>query len=174
MEIRAIKAEEADEISRIYALSWKSAYRGIVGDAYLDGLNELRWSQILLKEPSSSFVILEKGERVGTASIKYDCDENMKDAGEIVSIYLKPEHTGKGYGKALFAFCLSKLAELGCGSAFLWTFEKNERARAFYESFGFAWDGQKKHLDIGGESIPVIRYVYKFGEGLSANGGKDT
>ncbi len=174
MTIRDMKAEEADEVSRIYALSWKKAYRGIVPDAYLDGLPELRWSAILSKDSSRSFVLLEGSEYIGTASINVYCGEDAKDSGEIRSIYLKPEYMGKGYGKALFAHCLSKLSESGCSGAFLWTFEGNLRARAFYEGFGFTPDGQKKHIGIGGEGIAAIRYVCRFGEDCLKNAGKDT
>ena len=36
MEIREATPKDVKDISRIHALSWKSAYKGIVPQAYLD------------------------------------------------------------------------------------------------------------------------------------------
>jgi len=40
MEIRTATLDDVPDISRIHALSWKAAYKGIVPQAYLDGLKE--------------------------------------------------------------------------------------------------------------------------------------
>jgi len=69
MEIRKIRKDEADDISRIYAASWKNAYRGIVEQSYLDQLSELRWSHFLAENSDNSFVLIEKGQYVGASSI---------------------------------------------------------------------------------------------------------
>ena len=45
MEIRKATIDDVKAISRIHALSWKSAYKGIVPQAYLDELKEDFWVQ---------------------------------------------------------------------------------------------------------------------------------
>ena len=56
MEIRKVKrTDDFYVISRIYALSWKTAYRNIVPQKYLDELSEDRW-YIVLKDSSYSAV----------------------------------------------------------------------------------------------------------------------
>ncbi|MGE4486137.1 MAG: N-acetyltransferase family protein [Oscillospiraceae bacterium] len=155
-----MRKEEADEISRIYALSWKTAYRGIVPQTYLDGLSEKRWSPLLAENPSRSYVLLDNGRYIGTASISPARDKKMAGWGEIISLYLLPEHFGKSYGRALLNACISELAQAGFSKIYLWTLENNSRARTFYEKSGFVRDGQKITCEIGGENLTEVRYVY--------------
>ncbi len=160
MEIRQMKREEADDISLIYVLSWKAAYKGIVPQTYLDQLSQQRWSSLLAENPSKSFVLLDNGQYIGTSTVSPARDEEMAGWGEIISIYLLPQHFGKGYGKILLNFCINELKNAGFSCIYLWTHEKNNRARAFYEKSGFSHDGQKITCDIGGENLTEMRYVY--------------
>ena len=162
MGIRPMRKEEADDISRIYAASWKIAYKGIVPQTYLDQLCELRWSPILVEKTLKSFVFLDKGHYIGTSSISPARDKKMAGWGEVISLYLLPEYFGKGYGRTLLDFCLVELKNSGFGRIYLWTLEKNERARAFYEKYGFECDGEKLVCNIGGENLTEIRYVLYF------------
>ena len=48
MEIRPLRETESRlEVRRIYEESWKSAHRGIVPQAYLDGIPAGRWTEAL-------------------------------------------------------------------------------------------------------------------------------
>lgn len=153
-----------DNISRIYALSWKAAYKGIVPQTYLDQLSEYRWSLFLADNLSKSYVLLDNDRYIGTSSISSARDEKMIGWGEIISIYLLPEHFGKGYGKALFNFSINELKRSGFSNIYIWTLDKNTRARAFYEKYGFTHDGQKITCEIGGENLDEVRYIYQLPE----------
>ncbi|MPL99622.1 Mycothiol acetyltransferase [bioreactor metagenome] len=150
---------EADEISRIYAASWKYAYRGMVPQAYLYELSELRWSPFLAENPSNSFVLLERGEYIGTSSISPARDEKMAGWGEIISLYLLPEYFGKGYGKVLFQNSVQELNRRGFARIYLWTLEDNQRAIRFYEKLGFTNDGGTISCKIGGKALTEVRYI---------------
>jgi Acetyltransferases len=163
MEIRLMKSEEAEDVSHIYAKSWKSAYKGIVPQTYLDSIPELRWAPIILKSTADSYVLLEDGKLIGTSSIGPSRDETMGGWGEIVSIYLLPEYFRMGYGKSLFTFDVNELYNRGFRKIFLWVLEKNRAAGAFYEKMGFAKDGAKVFAEIGGENLAEVRYVNKEG-----------
>jgi len=93
----------------------------------------------------------------------------MNGWGEIGTIYLKPEYFGKGYGKLLLSFCIKELKNIGFERIYLWTLEKNLKARAFYEKFGFTFDGEKGEHNFGGESLTVLRYAYFFRESVENN-----
>lgn len=162
--LRPVAKEEVDDISRIYALSWKTAYRGIVPQTYLDLLSEHRWSLFLADNLSKSYVLLNNDRYIGTSSICPARDEKMTGWGEIISIYLLPEYFGKGYGKILFNFSINELKRSGFSNIYLWTLEKNMRAKTFYEKFGFTQDGQKMTCEIGGEKLDEVRYVYQLPE----------
>ena len=65
MEIRPLReADSRLELSRIYEESWKFAYRGIVPQAYLDGIPAGRWAKTLDGSGWESLVLAE-GERLG-------------------------------------------------------------------------------------------------------------
>lgn len=161
MEIRRMRVDEADEISRIYAASWRTAYRGIVPQKYLDNLNDLRWSPKLADTPQRSYVLLDGERYIGTSCISPARDEKMAGWGEVISLYLYPECSGRGFGRALLGFCVGELQKAGFGRVYLWTLEENARARAFYERFGFSLDGGKITCVIGGKTLAECRYVYE-------------
>lgn len=160
MEIRKIRAEEAEEVSRIYAASWKAAYRGIVAEEYLDNLDELRWAPRLAEDSDNFFVLTDGGQYIGAASLGPARDPEMKGWGEIVSIYLRPAYFHKGYGKALFCFCIKELKSMGLYSVCLWALKENRVARVFYEKFGFVHDGKEGVHPVGGENLKTVRYIY--------------
>lgn len=47
IQVRIASLEDVNEISYILAASWKSAYRGIVHDEYLDSINHNHWVDFL-------------------------------------------------------------------------------------------------------------------------------
>lgn len=164
MEIRTMQPGDIDHVSRIYALSWKAAFRGIVPQTYLDALPENRWSPILAKSPFASLVLLEEGQYVGTSSFGSARDESMPGWGEIVSIYLLPEYYGQGYGKKLLNAVISALAQKGYEDVYLWVLADNMRARSFYEKNHFQHNGDTKFTDIGGAQLPEMRYERRIDE----------
>ena len=68
MEIRPLRETESRlEVRRIYEESWKSAYRGIVPQAYLDGIPAGRWTEAL-DRPGWDTLVLTEGERLAGRS----------------------------------------------------------------------------------------------------------
>ena len=57
---------------------------------------------------------------------------------------------------------LSELQKKGFSEVFLWVLEENNRARHFYESFGFVNSGDYLDDCIGGKDLKEIRYVYRY------------
>ena len=73
---------------------------------------------------------------------------------EIVAIHTLPESHGTGLGAALLTEALN---QIGSQTVFLWAFEKNARARRFYEKHGFRWDGSRRVSEFDGAI--EVRYV---------------
>ena len=68
MEIRKVNAtDDFNALSRIYALSWKAAYIGIVPQQYLDELAEDHWADTLQNSSYDSYVLIENGKYIGTS-----------------------------------------------------------------------------------------------------------
>jgi GNAT superfamily N-acetyltransferase len=75
------------------------------------------------------------------------------DDGWLRHLFVHPDHQGKGHGAALLAHVMADGRERQ-----LWTFRRNERARAFYERRGWVLaeitDGQSQE-----QKEPEVRYV---------------
>ncbi len=160
IEIRHyMDGDNIDKISRIYALSWKTAYRGLIPDDYLDAISETRWSPLLRAESSRLLLALEEGKPVGASTYCEARDEKMKDWGEIVSLYLLPTHYRKGIGSKLFSAAVAALADEGYSDIYLWVLEGNIQARAFYEKNGFVCNGDINADNIGGRAVNEMKYI---------------
>ncbi len=160
MQIRKISQDDDfDAISSIYAKSWQAAYRGIIPDDYLDKLDDTNWSGVLKKNTWHTLVVEEDGLYAGTSSVCAGRDEDKRDWGEIVSIYLLPEYIGRGYGSALLDAAVAELKSMGFRFVYLWVLEENKQARAFYGRNGFT-ESKDRHIDnVGGKNLTVIRYI---------------
>jgi len=162
MEVRYITpVDDRNLISRVYEESWKFAYKGIIPQDYLDSIPEGRWASGLDKQDRQTLVCVDNGKIVGTSSFCESRFEQYQGWGEIVSIYLLPEYIGKGCGKLLMKAALSELKRQGYENVFLWVLEENNRARRFYEGYGFLLTGDVLDDNIGGRDLREARYVYK-------------
>lgn len=161
IEIRPIVGSDSlMDISGIYERSWKSAYRGMIPDVYLDGIPEGKWADGLQNSHLHSLVMIKDGKMIGTSAYCASRMESMPGYGEIVSIYLLPEYTHQGYGGRLLTAALSQLEEMGYQDVFLWVLEENMAARKFYEEFGFRASGLNLKDNIGGKDLREVQYIY--------------
>ena len=121
MEIRFLR--ETDNrlaVSRIYEESWKFAYRGIIPQAYLDTIPIGRWAAN--RDLEGSLVLEEGGQLIGTARTGPSRWPKYPDSGEIVSLYLLPEFTGRGYGRPCWRrrWGLLRIRDTGMSSSGRW------------------------------------------------------
>src|SRR5207244_1145094 len=64
----------------------------------------------------------------------------------------------KGIGRALLSASLDQVRKCKFDQITLWVLEGNQRARSFYESFGFIHDGAMKD-DDDGKVLPSVTFV---------------
>ena len=160
MEIRRMgPGDDALAVSRVYAASWRAAYRGIVPQAFLDEMAEDRWCGFLTDGGAESLLLLDGQRLAGTAAYGPARQTETAGCGEVISLYLLPDCWGRGLGKALLEAALERLREMGCREASLWVLEENRRARAFYERQGFSLSGAALDCEIGGKELREVRYV---------------
>ena len=100
-----------------------------------------------MAEPGTLFFIAEEDSQpVGYTRLR---EGNVPDfvggthAIEIVRIYSIKEMIGKGVGKALMSACLEEARARGCDVIWLDVWEKNPRAIAFYQKWGFEKVGEQ-------------------------------
>ena len=147
MEIRPLRETDSRlEISRIYEESWRAAYRGIVPQAYLDGIPAGHWAEVLARADWTTLVMLDGGKPAGTAAVSPSRWPEDPEFGEIVSLYL------------LLEAAVRELEGRGFRDILLWVLEENRRARDFYEKAGFFSAGNFMEDEIGGRPLREVLY----------------
>ncbi len=154
-DITVRRAEMADiaDISRVFAGSWRVAYRGIVDAAYLSQISDDRWVQPLTAElpekQLDGFVACCGKETIGAVLTRRSKVTEYPDDGEIVAIYTHPDWFGKGVGQALLDAAFIHLRAEGFTHCVLDVLENNQRAKRFYIKNGFVFTGQTQELTLG-------------------------
>ncbi|MDO0824126.1 GNAT family N-acetyltransferase [Desulfosporosinus nitroreducens] len=163
MEIRKASLDDVKKISCIHALSWKSAYKEIIPQTYLDELKEDYWVSAFTTWIKDNILtvqlISENGSAVGCVAYGKSRDNCLPDWGEIVSIYLLPEYFGKGYGSKLLNSALLDLKQSGYQNIYLWVLKNNQRARHFYEKYGLQCTTDECVCEIMRKELIDIRYI---------------
>ena len=157
-----IKLAETDEElcgrGYVHCTSWQEAYRGIVCDRYLDTMTVEATTARARKFPENTLVAKDKDKVVGFAVYGPSRDEDLKNAGEVVAIYVLKEYYNKKIGYRLMNEAISRLSEYN--TIFVWVLEKNERAIRFYHRYGFEFDGCKKEWTLG-KPVSIVRMIKK-------------
>ncbi|WP_313450527.1 GNAT family N-acetyltransferase [Brevibacterium casei] len=151
-DVRPARVSDAPRLAEIHVAAWRAAYRGIMADEFLDGLDEDRfaanWTQAL-SDPDNrvrNFVVVA-GDRIlgfGGVSAPRDPAEVLDrlpvtaDLGQLAHINLAPEAFGTGVAAVLFTALEDELRHDGYARAYLMVAEGNDRAMRFYEKQGWA------------------------------------
>jgi GNAT superfamily N-acetyltransferase len=143
--IRRAEPHDADAIAFVHRTSMREAL------PYLPDLHtpeeDRQWVATVVLPKQVVWVAERDGEIVGVAAL-HD--------GWLEQLYMLPAYQGMGIGSAL----LAKAMEASPEGLNLWAFQRNERARAFYERRGFV---AVKFGDGSGneEGEPDVRYEWK-------------
>ncbi|WP_312354528.1 GNAT family N-acetyltransferase [Aminipila sp.] len=163
MNIRKADRNDVKDISRIHALSWKKAYKGMLSQDYLDNLEEDFWVSAfdnwITSKALTVQLIFDKNEPIGCIAYGKSRDNTLPDWAEIVSIYVLPEYFGRGCGKSLLHYALSDLKTMGYDHVFLWVLDKNHQAQIFYKKNGFSETNEQIPCEISGQQLIDYRYT---------------
>lgn len=163
MGIRRATPDDAAALAKLHIDAWRAAYRGLVPDAHLDGMDyerrTQRWRAGLAENTEETYLAEQDAALVGilTLGACRDADVDPETTGEIWGIYLAPGCWRKGLGTLLCRYGESLLQARGYRSAALWVFAGNDRARRFYEAMGYEADGASKVLNLGAP-LEAVRY----------------
>jgi GNAT superfamily N-acetyltransferase len=142
--------------------SWRTTYRNIVSEEYLNKLNIQTstnfWNKELSKKSDNVFVADCDGEIIGFATGGKSRDKNEFDC-ELYAIYILQKHQKKNIGRLLFFTTAKYLKTCGYESLYVWVLEENN-SRFFYERLG----GElfdKKQIEIGGIKHTEIAYCWR-------------
>lgn len=166
MQIREANIADASKIARVRIESWRTTYRGILPEAYLDNLSmsglTRTWNQILRAEGRQGFTYVaenSQGEVVGFAIGGPERSANSFYQGELYAIYLLQEQQHKGLGSRLVSAVAGRLVQTGIFSMLVWVLADNP-SRGFYEKLGgkFVYE---KAVRIGGIALREVAYGWE-------------
>jgi RimJ/RimL family protein N-acetyltransferase len=156
--------DDAASLAAVEIATWRAAYRGLMPDAFLDGLSEEtkteEWRRSLLKHGASGRkrvrVALRENRVIGFTRVGPVGEE--REVGLVYLLYVLPEHWGHGVGQALMSAAMDEFHDLGLREAILWVLRDNRRARGFYEHLGWRPDGRTSTEDYGGIGLEALCY----------------
>ncbi len=116
--IRDATADDASDVSLIQIEGWRTTYRGLISDAYLDGLDVTQrteyWKRPLTTSvPGWHLVVAE----IGREAVGFGC-------------------AGPAGSEALLGALFERLRRDGRKNVSLWVLQGNDRAEAFYRRMG--------------------------------------
>ncbi len=165
MEIRHATAADEMAIATLHAESWRSAYRGIFEDEYLDepvyADRQALWqTRFHSPRPDQCVLVAHDNERI----VGFACAYGGEDATwgtYLDNLHVAPSRKGEGIGTALLARVAAwSLAEYHGRGMFLWVFAENLPARAFYSQLGAGAADESEWTTASGSSVRQVRYVW--------------
>ncbi|MFE3093320.1 GNAT family N-acetyltransferase [Streptomyces sp. NPDC059248] len=168
--IRTLTDDDCEAVAEVRVRGWQYAYAGLVPQPYLDGMDVGTEAERLrgLIAAGSGTVTHLVAERDG-AVVGWGCtgaardDDTAPGEAELYALYVRPARLSTGVGRALLAELTARARAAGHPAMRLWVLRENVRARRFYEKAGFRPDGAEEPFDVGGASVPEVRYVRDLG-----------
>jgi ribosomal protein S18 acetylase RimI-like enzyme len=163
MVIREATVEDSAEIGRVQVDTWRTTYRGIVPQSFLDEMDyDVRaknWREQLAMGSSRICVAEMDGVVCG-----FICGGRLREPvsefdGEIFAIYIAAETQRRGCGRALMRQLAGKLLKDGLTSAVVWVLERNP-ACGFYARLGGELVGRQT-ITIDGSELVEVAYGWK-------------
>lgn len=140
MNIRKASLKDTEGIARVHVDSWRTTYRGIIPDDYLNSLSyeqqtEL-WKDNIAKKGNYILVAANtEGQIVGFTDAWKRDDNDEENSIDLTSIYLLEAYQGVGVGKQLLKTLFEHFNQEGYDKVFVEVLEKN-KTRFFYEHYG--------------------------------------
>ena len=140
--IRPAKLKDIEKMASVHVSAWKTAYRNIFPQDFLDNLSTDLWTKrfndMIVNKRSFAFIAELDEKIVGDIIFGKSRDINFDTFGEIYAINILPDYQKQNIGKTLILKALSELQyKHYYKSVFLKVVDKNENARKFYEYIGF-------------------------------------
>lgn len=163
MTIRPATSSDLDAIAALHVRSWRSTYRGIMPNDFLDGPVEddrlSHWRELMEEvDGGRTTLVAEADDGVAGFVSATSSGEDGVDA-YIEHIHVRPALKGAGIGRRLLAGAAHRLIAQGHLSVYLLVFSDNHQAIRFYERLGGVTtsDGTE---EMAGSQIARSRVVW--------------
>jgi ribosomal protein S18 acetylase RimI-like enzyme len=161
--VRTAELDDAAAIARVHVESWRSTYRGVLPDDFLDSLNAPRyaerWRRSLEDEGTRVYVAEDGHEVVAFASCGRERAGEDAYRGELYAIYVLQGAQRRGHGKSLVRAAVGGLRELDLHDMIVWVLRENAGARKFYERLGGVYL-RTQPITIGSALFDEVSYAW--------------
>lgn len=147
--IRRVKLGDEMTLAYIQNESWKEAFKDILDPETLKKCTNFdkstaMYRRLLEQNIGNGYLMKVEGKPHCIAWWDATREKDMPGYAELICIHSLPNHWRKGYGTKMMETVLQDISMAGYTKVMLWVFEKNTRARRFYETFGFTTKGKIK------------------------------
>jgi len=158
---------DAAAIALLHAQSWRTAYRGLLTDEYLDDdvLRDRTWfwsKRFSAAEPERRLVLKaldDESRLLGFVCVLLD--EEPAWGARLDNLHVNPQLKGTGTGFALFQAARAWTAKMMPDAPMhLWCVERNLVARRFYDRQGGRVVESATRPIAQGLCLPELRYVW--------------
>ena len=179
--IDACTEEHFRDMSLLHALGWRAAYQDSIPSDYMSReITDDRWVPVFRNNAEEGvyhgLLLYSAGRplccatygpaRVDQSAGDTICSFSSPDLaawGELVSLYTHPGCWGQGYGSIVMEEALRRLRTQCYPGCFLYVLRENDRARRFYETLDFIWDGHSLEVTLTPETLLTdLRYCKEF------------
>ena len=165
-DLRPARPADVDALAQLHIESWRSAYRGLLPDTFLDGpieVDRLTLWRTRLSGPNTARALVlnavQHDRLIGFVCVLLDSEPEWGPC--VDNLHVKPALRGKGIGHRLFDAARSWSAVNAPGQPMhLWVIEGNLGARRFYERLGGVIAGRSSIEVVTGIHVPELRYVW--------------
>jgi GNAT superfamily N-acetyltransferase len=169
--LRQAAVSDAPAIARVRIESWRATYRGLIPDAYLDGMqvdaSTALWERVLAANAAAASVFVLTNDDVvcGFAAGNRLTEPRYAMDAELSAVYLQRDYQRAGLGHRLVGAVVDAQRAQGATGLIVWTIAGNKPARAFYEQLGgallveqpFQWDGMDLvEAGYGWSDLPAL------------------
>jgi ribosomal protein S18 acetylase RimI-like enzyme len=138
--LRDASLSDAEGMARVGRNAWMFAYAGILPDDFIASVTDLHLSierfQRSLTQPGHRLVAVSReGTLIGYAIQRAPCSLDEYD-GEICGLYVDPESSRAGVGRALVEAMVARFKSDGYRSMAIHTLAQNRIGCAFHEKLG--------------------------------------
>jgi RimJ/RimL family protein N-acetyltransferase len=161
--VREATPQDAEAIGEVHAEAWRVAHRDLFDGRWLPKLVEQRrvvWPAIMKthKYARNTLLLAERGRNVVAFTYLGPHPDGMPDA-EIFDLYAHPTVWGTGVAWTLMDTAWDHMREARFRRVKAWTISGANRARHFYESYGFTQTTRTREHDFG-DGRPVLELEY--------------
>lgn len=168
--IRQAILNDTNRIAEIIVSSWKTAYRGLINDNFLDNMSIdlmiTKWMENISKQNQDDhiYVYEENNKILGVIRFGKPSDINYSNYNaEIHVLYVDPNSKRHGIGSKLFYFATDYFIKNNLTNMIIWCLNNNTPSIKFYESLG-GTVSYKKNNTVNKINLEEIGITYNLSQ----------